>query len=211
MTNMPGVEHAILLCKENLELGVGIHLVLTTGKPVNKKVPSLVNEKGYFKGVKNWEETVDIEDIRKEFKSQIEKFLSFGFMPTHIDSHHHVHFNPKILPIVIDMAREYNLPIRFTKEDLNNNGFDDINSVEHFVGDFYGDGLTIEKFEEIIESNIKYESIDIMCHPAYVDQSLLSNSSYNIQRINELNILTSPEVFEIIKKHNIELINYKQL
>lgn len=211
MTNMPGAEHAISLCKENPKLGVGIHLVLTAGKPINTNVPSLVDERGHFKRVKNWEQAVDMEDIRKEFKSQMEKILSFRIMPTHIDSHHHVHFHPKILPIVVDIAREYNLPIRFTKEDLKNNGYDDVNSVEYFIDEFYGDKLSVEKVEEIIKKNVKYESIDIMCHPGYLDQSLKLNSSYNVERTNELEILTDPAMFEIIERYNIKLINYKEL
>ena len=211
MTNMPDAEHAVSLCKENPNLGVGIHLVLTAGKPVNKDVPSLVDEKGYFKRKYNRKENINLEDVRKEFKSQMERFLSFGFMPTHIDSHHHIHFNSNILPIIVDMAREYDLPIRFTKEKLNNKGYRDVKSVEYFTDEFYGDNISVGNFEKIINRNIKCESVDIMCHPGYLDQSLKLNSSYDIERINELDILTNSAVFEIVEKYNIDLINYKEL
>lgn len=211
ITNMPDAEHAVSLCKESPNLGVGIHLVLTAGKPVNKDVPSLVDEKGYFKRKYNKKENINLEDVRKEFKSQMERFLSFGFMPTHIDSHHHIHFNSNILPIIVDIAREYDLPIRFTKEKLNNKGYKDVKSVEYFTDEFYGRNLSLEKFENILKNNERYKSMDIMCHPGYLDQNLMLDSSYNIERTNELEILTNPEIFEIIEKYNINLINYKEL
>ncbi len=211
MTNTPYTEHAVSLCKENHNLGVGIHLVLTAGKPVNKDVPSLVDEKGYFKRKDNRKERINLEDVGKEFKSQMERFLSLDIIPTHIDSHHHVHFNSNILPIVVDMAREYNLPIRFSKEKLNNKGYEDIKSVEYFTDEFYGENLSLEKFENILKNSKRCKSMDIMCHPGYLDQSLKLNSSYNLERTNELEILTNPRVFKMIEKYNINLINYKEL
>ena len=35
LTNMPGFNHAIQLAKENPNLGIGIHLTLTCGKPLH--------------------------------------------------------------------------------------------------------------------------------------------------------------------------------
>lgn len=211
MVNMPGVEHAFELCKENPGLGVGIHLVLSAGKPIHPNVPSLVDDRGFFKKLTDIQKEADIEDIQKEFNSQMEKFISFGFMPTHIDSHHHIHFDDKILSLVIDMARKYNLPIRYSKKDLVDKGYLDINSVEKFVGTFYGEYLTIDKLVEIIEQSKDSETVEIMCHPGYVDKILLDNSSYNIHRANEVDILTSPKAGKIIKQYNIQLINYKDL
>ncbi len=211
MTNMPGVEHAFQLYKENPGLGVGIHLVLSAGKPVNSNVPSLVDDRGYFKKLNVLEKEADIEDIKKEFNSQMEKFTSFGFMPTHIDSHHHIHFDPRILSIVVDMARKYNLPIRQSKKDLEDKGYSDIKSVENFIGKFYGKDLSIDKFIELIELSKDSNTAEMMCHPGYVDKILLDNSSYNVHRTNEVDILTSSKAIEIIKKYNIQLINYKNL
>jgi predicted glycoside hydrolase/deacetylase ChbG (UPF0249 family) len=49
MMNMLGVGHAIELAKENPKLQVGIHLVLTCGKPLLPDVPSLVDESATLK------------------------------------------------------------------------------------------------------------------------------------------------------------------
>ena len=53
--------------------------------------------------------------------------------------------------------------------------------------------------------------VEMMCHPAFVDEYLYTNSSYNINRTKELSILCSTEVKNWIKDNNIHLINYKDL
>lgn len=37
--------------------------------------------------------------------AQLEYFLSSGFMPAHLDSHHHIHAEEVILPTVLKLAR----------------------------------------------------------------------------------------------------------
>src|ERR1700732_1931642 len=60
MMNMPGTGHAIELAKEYPSLQVGIHLVLTCGKPLLQDVHSLVDENGHFKKLKQIREKNDI-------------------------------------------------------------------------------------------------------------------------------------------------------
>ncbi|MDQ0879508.1 putative glycoside hydrolase/deacetylase ChbG (UPF0249 family) [Peribacillus sp. V2I11] len=49
MMNAIATEHAIEIAKKTPSLKVGIHLVLTWGKPLLSDVPSLVDESGFFK------------------------------------------------------------------------------------------------------------------------------------------------------------------
>lgn len=49
MMNAKATEHAIEIAKKTPSLKVGIHLVLTWGKPLLSDVPSLVDESGFFK------------------------------------------------------------------------------------------------------------------------------------------------------------------
>ncbi len=49
-----------------------------------------------------------------EAKDQIEAFLSFGLIPTHVDTHHHVHGFFPIFEILVDLLKEYGIPaLRF--------------------------------------------------------------------------------------------------
>ena len=55
------------------------------------------------------------------------------------------------------------------------------------------------------------ETLEIVCHPGYIDQELLEKSSYAIPRLKELATLTSDEVKNYIKQNRIELVNFKSI
>lgn len=209
MTNMPGAAHAAALALENPGLGVGIHLVLDCGSPVNNKVHSLVNEKGAFLKTEAIISFGEPSDIEKELSNQIEKFLSFGLEPTHLDSHHHVHGHEKIFPIVRDLAAKYRIPMR-PVSDLHAD-CSGISSVQYFNHEFYGDNLSTETILNVIKKTQAYETAEIMTHPAYLDEPILSGSSYTLQRVRELTILTNQEVRNFISDHEIELVTYKHI
>lgn len=47
-----------------------------------------------------------------------------------------------------------------------------------------------------------------MVHPAFIDESLYFNSSFNIQRIKEVAILCDPELKLLLENQQIELCHY---
>ncbi|MGD6845587.1 chitin disaccharide deacetylase [Bacillus infantis] len=206
MANMPGAQHAAGLAKKNPGLGVGIHFVLTCGRPVSKEVFSLVNSQGEFNRISAIEEQGSAEEIELELTSQFEKFLSFGIKPTHIDSHHHVHSLPNVYPAVEKIARENQLPIRKVSSDPNQ-----LQPVQYFNHEFYGDQLTTEYLIGLLDKALLYETAELMTHPAFVDEQVYSGSSYALQRIRELTILTDPAVQEAITERGIDLITFREV
>lgn len=199
MMNMPGVEHAVQLAKHHKTLGVGIHLVLTAGKPLLDDVPSLVQEGGTFhKQATVWEgKVMNPEDVEREWTAQIEKFLSYGLKPTHLDSHHHVHAIPVLHNVVERLAEKYDLPVRCCAEDRLIRPFSDI-----LLTDFYADGVVDDYFMGLKERVQDGMTVEIMVHPAYVDPELVRCSSYVMKRVEELRILTEaslPEGMELVK------------
>lgn len=195
MMNMPGTDHAIELAKKNPSLQVGIHLVLTCGKPLLDDVPSLVDEDGSFKRLSRLKENMEISliELESEWTAQIERFLESGLNLTHIDSHHHVHTFKEFLPVIQKLANKYQLPVR-------TNGYERIEGVEAFsdfcLVDFYGDGVTNNYFQVLSERLKKGQKVEVMCHPAYLDSILLSGSSYTHYRLNELDVLTTVKLPE---------------
>ncbi|WP_409293298.1 chitin disaccharide deacetylase [Peribacillus sp. SCS-37] len=209
MANMPGAEHASALAAENPGLGVGIHLVLDCGYPVSKKVPSLIDEKGKFLNTKAVCEQGDPAEIERELESQIERFLGFGLKPTHLDSHHHVHGHENVFEIVSRLAYKYGIPIRPVSESLLKSGRHNP-SVHYFEPGFYGENLTNETLIDCIERSLSYETAEIMTHPAFLDEAILSGSSYAMPRVREVSILTDPRIKDFIKKQGVELATYKE-
>ncbi|PLT28853.1 chitin disaccharide deacetylase [Peribacillus deserti] len=210
MANMPGAAHAAALAAQNPGLGVGIHLVLDCGYPVNSSVHSLVDDTGKFHKTDVVLSGGDIKDIEKELTSQIERFLSFGLVPTHIDSHHHVHGHERVFPIVKDLAIKYDIPIRPASEELLK-AEDSLKSVDYFNPEFYGESLSNQTIIDVINKCKDYETAEIMTHPAYLDEAILSGSSYALPRVRELSILTAQEVRDFISEQGIELATYKQI
>lgn len=197
MTNMPGAEHAFELAKENPELQVGIHLVLTCGKPLTN-VPDLVDAEGYFKknSIVFNDPNLNVEQVEQEWTAQIEKFLASGVPLTHIDSHHHAHGIPLLLPVVQRLSKKYNLPVRCSG-DVQIEGvpaFSDVLAI-----DFYGETATFDYFEKLAERYPDGTIVEVMAHPGYLDTSVLNGSSYNVDRVKELEILTTVKLPENIQ------------
>ncbi len=216
MMNQSGTEEAMKLLKENRDLGVGIHFVLSKGEPLVKGHKSIVTDDGTF--TKDYKKLMvaDENEIEKEFRAQYEKFLSFGEKPTHIDSHHHVHVVPTVKRVVEKLAREYNLPVRTVTSMMETyDSFleEDIRTNDGFVGSFFGEDMSVEKLIGFIEDEYKSgkKVVEVMCHPSFIDPEIFYGSSYNTARINEYKILTSEKLKNYIKDNNIELVTFKEL
>ena len=118
LANGEAFESAVALARQASRLGVGVHLNLTEGKPVatGLDIPSLVNGRGRFKRAPAglWRALVSgrvsAAHIEKELRAQIEKVLATGVVPTHLDSHKHVHALPALGKMAIKLAPEYRVP-----------------------------------------------------------------------------------------------------
>ncbi|WP_282138639.1 chitin disaccharide deacetylase [Rossellomorea aquimaris] len=189
LVNMPGTLHAVELAKVYPELQVGIHLTLTCGRPVSGGVPSLLDERGFFSYTSRIfeEKEINVDEVEMEWEAQVDKFLSFGLPLSHIDSHHHVHSFRPLIPVVKRLSERFGVPVRNVPCD----GFEAMNVLtDRFSMDFYGDGVSVEGLKRILDSRDEGETLEIMCHPAYVDTYLKGNSSYCEQRLRELDVLT---------------------
>ena len=82
------------MMKENPGIGVGLHLNLTSGKPLTN-CPLLTNpETGlFYKGrVERLKNHPVMRKVENEWNAQMNKYIELlGELPDHIDSHHYVH------------------------------------------------------------------------------------------------------------------------
>jgi len=207
MMNMPFTNIALQEAKKYPNLGVGVHLVLTVGKPLIEGFQSFTDKNGNFLRPSDYSDGnphADLNELYKEWKAQIEKFINItGHKPTHIDSHHHVHLLPWHMKVVEKLAMEYQLPLRQEQQFVNH--------CEYVACDitFYNKNVDIEYLKKVMEKH--NGTLEIMCHPALIDQRLYDMSSYHLLRMKELDILRSQEIKDFIKEHHIELINYSQI
>jgi len=106
-------------------LGLGVHLVLTTGTPVlpAEKVPSLVDDEGRFHHRDPFIErltTLNLEEAAAEWHAQVDLFVkTTGQLPDHLDSHHHCsYFTPALFERMLFLAEELRCPIRNPYADV---------------------------------------------------------------------------------------------
>lgn len=202
MMNMYAVEHGIELAKLHPTLGLGVHLVLTAGKPLLTGLHTIVDQNGDFLKNSYWYDNpvINVEEVEKEWDAQIQKFLSYGLNPSHLDSHHHVHMIPILHPVIAKLSQKYNLPVRISPKSQ----IDGITPfTDQLLTDFYGSDIPINYFETIEDRiNNRIESVEVMVHPALIDNYLKNGTSYCFERLTELDILTNsklPEGVELVK------------
>jgi predicted glycoside hydrolase/deacetylase ChbG (UPF0249 family) len=215
MMNIPTTAADIAIAlKETPKLGMGVHLVLTMGRPIlpHEKTSSITDENGNFFKYTPFVEhlsSLNIEEVKAEWHSQVEAFIhAAGRKPTHLDSHHHSSFfSPNLFQAMLELAKEYDCPIRFPfTEPVTNSELIGTSKYaseltaefnprrpDSFVVDFYDEGATYEALLNII-NNLKDGTSEIMCHAGYVDDAF-----------------ANPSIKEAIQANGIELITFASL
>lgn len=128
MANAPALEHATELYRDAEGLDLGIHLCLNDLAPVCMDFSGiLVDRHGMFfpkylevvKKIVLYPRLVD--QIKGEFRCQIEYLLRRDVRLSHINSHKHLHILPPLWKIVSELAREYRIPfVRYPVEGIKN-------------------------------------------------------------------------------------------
>jgi hopanoid biosynthesis associated protein HpnK len=126
MATGPRTRAALHLARELPDLCLGVHLTLIQGRSVlpPPALPHLVNSQGFFPhnpvaaGWRYFRQPNLLPEIRRELAAQIETILRAGLPLWHLNGHVNLHLHPRILPVVVDLAREYRIPaIRLARED----------------------------------------------------------------------------------------------
>ncbi len=246
MVNMPAAAEAVELARsEAPTLGLGLHLNLTAGRPVTppEQVPALVRSDGTFRSSADLIAalpSLDVAQVEQELRAQVARFSTLvGHPPDHLDSHHHItYLSPPILALMLRMASELDVPIRFplpgdpatAGDSLAKIGLSSAKAfveemadvlialvrssgVRHpnrFFADFYGDQATLGDLLNLLVA-LPEGTSEIMCHPAEVDDELRAKSSYVTPRLSELSALTHPSTRELIFAEGIQLICFRDL
>lgn len=202
-------DHCVSLLKGNRKVGVGVHLTLSHGSPVSDNAPSLTKSRGVFfkeAELQHNLDSIEQEDIIREFNAQIEKIKSAGIDVTHLDTHSDIHRYPKVCAIVRELARAHGLAVR--KTIAPDGG---VRTTTEFSSGFHNQNATDLNFKMLLRKYANVESLEIRCHPGYCDPELINKSAYSKKREIELKILTTYEVQLYIDRMGVQLINFGQL
>ena len=148
-------------------------------------------------------DTTDVPAVRDEFRRQLDEFQRyFGRLPTHIDSHRHVHREEHLLPLFRDLAAPLGIPLR-----------DD--GKVNFVGGFYAqwewqvtnlEYVSVEFLQKMLREEVPEGWTEFSCHPGYVTPDY--QSVYLPEREAEVRTLTDPRIRQTIADLGICLKSY---
>ena len=99
-------------------IGIGVHLNITTGKPLTSPelIPSMVNEQGNFYTISELLPRltgISTSELKTELRAQVQVLADNGIRIDHLSNQHGIlsSYSP-FYEVLIDLAKEYNLPVR---------------------------------------------------------------------------------------------------
>jgi chitin disaccharide deacetylase len=126
IVNLEGFEEACDLAEKNkIRDRVGIHVNLTEGIPLTddmKRCKLFCNSDGEFNFEKNVKRIYHLDSqirrcVYNEIEAQIKKCRSGGLNISHADSHNHMHEEPGLLMVFMDVLKNQN--IRYMRQVKN--------------------------------------------------------------------------------------------
>lgn len=215
MPNMPSTVHGLKLL-DGTGVCLGQHTNLCIGKPCADpaKVSSLLDEDGNFRSSKDYwaawkagKEFTVLDEVVLEIEAQYQRFKELtGQEPHYFEGHaimsKHLFQGLKIV------AQRHSLPLQaidFTTQ----------------TGTFKGKALHTFPMESM---NAEYDPFQCLknglaeapedvpclfvCHPGYLDDFILHNSSLTVNRTKEVAMLCDPKVRNWLNQQGVELITY---
>ena len=194
---------------------VGIHLNLTEGLPLSSKIknePRFCNQEGYFhnKKLKHIVQLSRSEKIavQEELTSQIRLSRKLGIPISHADSHNHVHEEPGLGLLIMNIVKKENVPCLRLANNIGETSFVNkiyrgtYNLILGFKGltvtEYFGSVSNLNDYTKRIEENAV---VELMIHPGRI----IDNQIMDVYSNENLSLLL-PQIVERNK-----LISYNQL
>lgn len=177
MVSRPAAVEAAALGHACPALSVGLHLELDPGAP----------------------------DLPTQLDRQVDRFTELvGAPPTHVDSHHDVHRDPRVLPHVRAWADRFSVPVR---------GWSAVRHLPKFYGQWGGEThleqISVAGLLRLLDAELGPGVTELTCHAGYVDAGLAS--SYTVEREAELRTLCDPRVRPALAERGIRLAGFRDL
>lgn len=185
MTNFPAAQHAFDLFARYPTLELGVHLNLTDGLPLTRPVsPSAITQRDARfrrKGALHLRALFPTGRFRSlveaELRQQIEVFFSAGLQPKHLTTHQHFHVLPALRDLVLDLAREYDVPwVRahnlgagvvphnpFYRPQSSNPAYEDIAMPDYLVGIKWWVGRSPQRLAGLLAA--LEGAVELVIHP----------------------------------------------
>ena len=176
MVERSSAEEAAGLAAGCPELGVGLHATLDTATDPFRCQTAIEAQIGRFEGL-------------------------LGRPPTHLDSHHHVHARPELLPVFRRVCGRHRIPLR---------AYSPVRSCRRFYGQWGGqthpEQISVASLIRILEGDLSDGVTELSCHPGCPDPALAS--TYAAERERELHTLCDVRVRHFLDRAGVTLIHF---
>ena len=219
--------------KSHPDLDFGLHLTLTServyyrwGSVASKdKVPSLIDENGYFRH--DWAATtkIDPKEVELELRAQIDRAYAMGVRPTHLDSHQYrlINGGKELFEVFLRVARAYKLPVFVTRDWFPDRPYLESSLtpndlvLDHTVT--IPPDVPAEKWAEFYKSalkNLQPGVTEFVIHLAFADDEMKAATRERdtwgaAWRQRDFDFFTSPAFRQLLQEQNIKLITWREL
>lgn len=232
MVPCPWLNEVAAYAKDHPAADLGLHLTLTSEWKIfrwgpveaKNKVTSLLDSSGYL-----WPETAQAasnlkpEEAEREIRAQIERAITLGIQPTHLDSHMGVLFSkPELFAVYVKLAHEYKLPFLAVRIPNAPAQLLSILSEKDFILDsvvMANPTVHSNEWRDFYVNavkNLKPGLTEMIVHLGHDDAELqsvaLDHPDYgSAWRQRDYDFVTSPEFKKALEENHIVLVKWKDL
>ncbi len=216
----PWYQEAVEILKRYPEVSVGVHLCANSEwkhyrwGPISdkSKVPSLLDENGYFHGsyqALNIDNNPDVDEMELEFRAQIERAIATGLQIDYIDNHMGAGLRTEAQRVMVArLAREYNLAHSGSFGETRPASFHggdekaQLGQLLKSISDMHPDSLYLSVF---------HLGTDTPELQAMTDTNTDGTPNMSEQRQIERDLLLSEELRTALERKGVRLVQYRDL
>ena len=230
---------AAAMLRDTPTLDLGVHLALVGEDPPllsAREVPTLVNSRGAlplsYRAVvaRGLAGRIDPDDVRREFRAQIERVASIGLPISHVDTHQHVHLWPTVAGVVAELALMFSIPVvrlpRSRRRGPVGAGVSalgarlsrriagaGLGATEDYDGLDAAGAMDLPTFARSLDglAHRARASAEVNTHPGEAGDADLSRFAWNYRWADELEMLTAPRTRSMIQAHGYRLGSFRDL
>lgn len=211
MVNMEAAAHGVSLLRGK-GCCMGLHGNVSVGRPVCRaeEIPTLVDQNGEFypsARYRSGEDFASAGDLYRELTAQYRRYVELvGEKPSYIEAH--AVMNRKLDQVLREIAGEHGLIYQPPFADMEVNG-KTVRMCEMRSMDQGYDARTAVR--EVLSGTEEGQYYVYVCHPGYLDRYLWRRSSLRVPRMDEVDMLTDPELAEWMEAEGICCVTYDDL
>ena len=223
MVPCPWALHALAWLQEAPDVAFGVHLTSVSEQPTYRwgpitcrtEVPSLVDEAGYFypeSRIDEFLDQVDVTELEREYRAQIEHVLGVGLQPTHLDSHCGIHTRrEEIFEMTLGLAREYGVALRASSrpfiEKMRRRGYptNDHELMDSYDLDTVGKAARYAQMLRALPVGLSEWAV----HPGVGNAELRAAVPSWQVRQTDFDFVVSQEAWTILQEEGITLVDYR--